>query len=160
MTVEWRFEKRDAWVGLFWDRQPTLAVYVCLIPFFPILFRATALTAQSLNDQAGSTDRLSPEDREVEDRKWLTRKTSGEEAGALQDALGRTFDRLDAVRRILREVERRADKIETTRWLNRLTEHDIGEAVADNVFARPDGGLTIKAGRIRADLLTALEVEK
>lgn len=43
-------------------------------------------------------------------------------------------------------------------WIDNLNEHDIGEAVADNVFARPDGGVTIKAGRIRNSLRKLAQV--
>lgn len=46
------FEPRDAWVGVFWDRpvsygdqgQPLiqhLKVYVCLLPFLPVVFHRT-----------------------------------------------------------------------------------------------------------------------
>jgi hypothetical protein len=53
------FERRDAWIGVFWDRpvsygdqgQPLvrhLKVYVCLLPFLPVLFHRTeTLTASA-----------------------------------------------------------------------------------------------------------------
>lgn len=45
-TARAYFEKRDAWVGLFWDKHVqlqytglthhTLQLYLCLIPFLPV----------------------------------------------------------------------------------------------------------------------------
>lgn len=39
VTVRIRFEPRDLWIGLFWDRSAltgNLCLYLCLIPCFPI----------------------------------------------------------------------------------------------------------------------------
>lgn len=33
MTFEWKYEPRDVWVGLFWDRRKDgLHIYVCPVP--------------------------------------------------------------------------------------------------------------------------------
>lgn len=46
-TVNVKFEKRDLWIGVFWDiekamyeqgRLETLMVYVCIIPTLPVIF--------------------------------------------------------------------------------------------------------------------------
>lgn len=38
MTISIRFDPRDVWVGVFWNRYPgELRVYVCIVPLFPIL---------------------------------------------------------------------------------------------------------------------------
>lgn len=51
MSVAVKFEKRDLWLGVFWDIEEglvlgpqagierVLVVYLCLIPCFPIIFR-------------------------------------------------------------------------------------------------------------------------
>jgi hypothetical protein len=39
VQFEAKFEPRDAWVGLFWDRRVDgLHVYVCLVPFLVLHF--------------------------------------------------------------------------------------------------------------------------
>ena len=49
MRVSIKYEPRDLWVGVFWDRREwndlkevvrgrSLHIYVCLIPCFPIIF--------------------------------------------------------------------------------------------------------------------------
>ena len=47
-NFRWYFEKRDAWIGVFWDKHnwgnnkgfayKELLVYICIIPFFPMKF--------------------------------------------------------------------------------------------------------------------------
>lgn len=38
--AKFRFEPRDLWVGLFWDRRPDgLHVYVCLVPCLVLYWR-------------------------------------------------------------------------------------------------------------------------
>ena len=33
-----KFEPRDAWVGVYWKKRASfLSVYVCIIPFFPLV---------------------------------------------------------------------------------------------------------------------------
>ena len=34
-------------------------------------------------------------------------------------------------------------------WIDSLTDYELGEVVADNVLARPEGGVTVRAARIR-----------
>ena len=43
IEIALRFEPRDLWIGVYWDRNngimfDFLAVYLCLIPLFPIEF--------------------------------------------------------------------------------------------------------------------------
>lgn len=52
-----RFEIRDAWIGVYWnlsrdlDGGQTLNIYVCLIPFFPVIFEYFPLDRVSANDK-------------------------------------------------------------------------------------------------------------
>lgn len=42
MKARIKFEPRDLWVGVYWDRRhhpPELDVYVCLVPCFPLHVR-------------------------------------------------------------------------------------------------------------------------
>lgn len=52
MSVSIKFEPRDMWIGIYWDRQEVYliesmsvriewAFYVCVIPCFPIIFTRT-----------------------------------------------------------------------------------------------------------------------
>lgn len=56
MTTRWKirikFEKRDAWVGVFWDikeyvddidEEITLSVCICILPFLPIIVSRTQI---------------------------------------------------------------------------------------------------------------------
>lgn len=39
IDVRLKFEPRDIWVGIFWQRiAPGLEVYVCLLPMLPLRF--------------------------------------------------------------------------------------------------------------------------
>ena len=38
IQIKSKFEPRDLWVGIFWDKQKLfLTVYVCIVPMFPII---------------------------------------------------------------------------------------------------------------------------
>lgn len=38
-SISIRFDPRDIWLGVFWDRRPgELRMYVCIVPLFPVLF--------------------------------------------------------------------------------------------------------------------------
>ena len=39
--ISLRFEPRDMWAGIYWNRQGGLAfdVFICIIPMFPIMIR-------------------------------------------------------------------------------------------------------------------------
>lgn len=51
-----RFEIRDIWIGIYWDTctdlegKKSLTIYVCLLPFFPIIFEYFPLNRVS-NDK-------------------------------------------------------------------------------------------------------------
>jgi hypothetical protein len=36
--IEWTFEKRDVWIGVYWDKKWDIGydVYICFVPCFPI----------------------------------------------------------------------------------------------------------------------------
>lgn len=47
-SIKLKFEKRDCWIGVFWDRDydvsdvwetETLSIYICLLPCLPIILR-------------------------------------------------------------------------------------------------------------------------
>ena len=42
MSVRLRFEPRDLWIGVYWDRRPgALVLYVCLLPLLPLRIEVT-----------------------------------------------------------------------------------------------------------------------
>jgi hypothetical protein len=43
-TINWFFEPRDIWVGVYWTRgaDRSLLVYICLLPMLPLLLHFPA----------------------------------------------------------------------------------------------------------------------
>ncbi len=40
MKAKLKFEPRDLWIGVYWDRSPVrLDVYICVVPCFPLHIR-------------------------------------------------------------------------------------------------------------------------
>ena len=60
-TVTCYFEKRDVWVGVYWNTKHVgfdklLSIYVCLLPCFPIVFRRTIKAPRFLCPTCGRGD--------------------------------------------------------------------------------------------------------
>ena len=52
-----RFEVRDAWIGIYWNvctdlqGKQSLTIYICFVPFFPLIFEYFPLDRVSANDK-------------------------------------------------------------------------------------------------------------